>query len=308
MNVLAIIDSFKGTISSKKLGEIIKEEFDAKGHNVDVIPVADGGEGFCEAIEEILLSRGLEISKKSLIVNDPLFRKIESYYIICNSTKTAYIELAKASGISLLSKEELNPYITSTYGFGELIVDAIKNNCKKVVLGIGGSATNDAGCGMLEALGMKFYNGNEELITQINNTDVGTVDYVDDNEFKNIIRDIEFVVLSDVTNPLLGEDGATYVFSPQKGAKKEDLSFLEDNIKNFAILNKTNINSRGAGAAGGVVYALLTYLNAKLYSGIDYILDLIDYEKLIEKYDVIVTGEGKIDNQSLSGKVVFLPQ
>ena len=305
MNVLTIIDSFKGTITSKKLGEIVKEELEAKGHNVDVIPVADGGDGFCDAIEDILISKKTKYTRKEITVNDPLFRKVDSYYLIANDTKTAYIELAKASGLSMLSKEELNPLITSTYGFGELIKDAIKKGCKKIVLGIGGSATNDGGCGMLEALGVKFYNGNEELIKQINNTDVGTVEYIDDLEFKSKIEGIEFVVLSDVTNPLLGEDGATYVFSPQKGAKKEDLSYLEENIANFARLNKTHINTPGAGAAGGVGYALLTYLNAKLYSGIDYILDFINYEDLISKYDLIITGEGKIDNQSLSGKVVF---
>ena len=305
MNVLTIIDSFKGTITSKKLGEITKEELEAKGHNVDVIPVADGGDGFCEAMEDIFASQKINYSKRKVVVNDPLFRKIDSYYLIDDDNKIAYIELAKASGINLLEEEELNPLITSTYGFGELIADAIEMGLKKIVLGIGGSATNDAGCGLLDALGMKFYNGNEELITQINNTDVGTVDHFDDSILKDKIEGIEFVVLSDVTNPLLGKEGATYVFSPQKGAKEEDLEYLEQSIYNFAKHNKTHINTPGAGAAGGVGYTLLTYLNAKVYSGIDYILDLINYENMIQNYDLIITGEGKIDSQSLSGKVVF---
>ena len=305
MNVLTIIDSFKGTITSKKLGEIVKEELEAKGHNVDIIPVADGGDGFCDAMEDIFISQNVKYKKVTLDVMDPLFRKISSYYLVDVKEKTAYIELAKASGINLLDNLELNPLITSTYGFGELINDAIKKKYKKIVLGIGGSATNDAGCGMLEALGVKFYNGNGDLITQINNTDVGTVEYLDDKEFKEKIEGIEFVVLSDVTNPLLGPNGATYVFSPQKGAKAEDLEYLESNIYNFAKLNKTFISHPGSGAAGGVGYALLTYFNAKLYSGIDYILDLIDYDNLVKKYDLIITGEGKIDNQSLDGKVIF---
>ena len=305
MNVLTIIDSFKGTITSKKLGEIVKEEFEAQGHNVDVIPVADGGDGFCDAIEDILISQKINYKKMTLDVMDPLFRKVSSYYLVDIKGKIAYIELAKASGLNLLDGLELNPLITSTYGFGELINDAIKHKYKRIVLGIGGSATNDAGCGMLEALGVKFYNGNGELIKQINNTDVGTIEYLDDSDFKKKIEGIEFVVLSDVTNPLLGSNGATYVFSPQKGAKEEDLEVLEENIYNFAKRNKTYINHPGSGAAGGVGYALLTYFNAKLYSGIDYILDLIHYEELVKKYDLIITGEGKIDNQSLDGKVIF---
>ena len=305
MKVLTIIDSFKGTITSKKLGEIVKEELEAKDHSVDVIPVADGGDGFCDAIEDIFISQNIKYKINKVEVKDPLFRKISSYYLVDTNNKIAYIELAKASGLNLLSSDELNPLITSTYGFGELISDAIKKKYKKIVLGIGGSATNDAGCGMLEALGVKFYNGNGDLITQINNTDVGTVEYLDDLDFKEKIKDIEFVVLSDVTNPLLGDNGATYVFSPQKGAKKEDLEYLESNIFNFAKLNKTYINAPGSGAAGGVGYALLTYCNAKLYSGIDYILDLINYDDLVKKYDLVITGEGKIDNQSLDGKVIF---
>lgn len=305
MNVLTIIDSFKGTISSKELGEITQEELGAKGHNVRVIPVADGGDGFCDAIEYILISNNTKYERKNLNVLDPLFRNIESYYLVDLDNGIAYIELAKASGISLLSKEELNPFITSTYGFGQMIFDAINQGIKKIVLGIGGSATDDCGSGMLEALGVKFFNARDELITNINNTDLETVEYYDDDELEERIKDVEFIVLSDVTNPLLGRTGATYVFASQKGAKEEDLPYLEKNISNFASQNITYINHPGAGAAGGVGYALLTYLKAKLYSGIDYILDLVDYEKLIENYDIIITGEGKIDRQSLNGKVVF---
>ena len=305
MNVLTIIDSFKGTITSKRLGEITKEELEAKGHKVDVIPVADGGDGFCDAIEDIFISQGVNYTKKKVVVSDPLFRLIESFYLVDEDKKIAYIELAKASGINLLDTSELNPLITSTYGFGELINNAIISGYKKIVVGIGGSATDDAGCGMLEALGVKFYNGNGESIKQINNTAIGYVEYIDDSVLKEKIKDVEVIVLSDVTNPLLGENGATYVFSPQKGAKKEELEVLENNIINFTKINQTHINTPGAGAAGGVGYALLTYLNAKLYSGIDYILDLIDYDNLVNKYDLIITGEGKIDSQSLGGKVIF---
>ena len=305
MNVLTIIDSFKGTITSKRLGEITKEELEKEGHNVDVFPVADGGDGFCDAILDILIAKKIKYKIRKIKVHDPLFRLIESSYLIDLDKKTAYIELAKASGISLLKKDELNPFVTSTYGFGELINDAIKQGIKKVVLGIGGSATNDAGGGLLEALGLKFYNQDEEELSRMNNEQVGLVSHVDDELLRENIKETEFIVLSDVTNPLLGDSGATYVFSPQKGAKTSDLELLENNIINFSTLNKTHINDSGAGAAGAVGYALLTYLNATVYSGIDYILDLVDYDNLIKNYDVVITGEGKIDSQSLGGKVVF---
>ena len=305
MKILTIIDSFKGTITSKRLGEITKEVLESRGHSVDIIPVADGGDGFCDAIGEILLTKKINFQNEVKTVFDPLFRKISSYYYISSDTKTAYIELAKASGINLLSRDELNPFITSTFGFGELIKDAIEKGCKEIVLGIGGSATNDAGCGMLEALGVKFYDKNNNSIFHINNEKLSQINSIDYEELKKLISDVKVIVLSDVTNPLLGDKGATYIFSSQKGAKKEDLKLLESNISSVAKYNKEQINTAGAGAAGGVGYALLTYLNAKMYSGIDYILDLIDYDNLIEKYDVIITGEGKIDNQSLGGKVVF---
>ena len=305
MNVLTIIDSFKGTITSKRLGEITKEELEKKGHNVDIISVADGGDGFCDAIEDILITKKTKYKIRKLKVYNPLFKKIDSYYLIDKDNNVAYIELARASGINLLSREELNPFKTSTYGFGELISDAIKQGIKKIVLGIGGSATDDAGVGLLEALGLKFYNQDEEELSKMNNEKAGLVSHIDCDLLREKLKEIEFTVLSDVTNPLLGDGGATYVFSPQKGARIEDLETLEKNIMNFSSLNKTHINDGGAGAAGGVGYALITYLNAKLYSGIDYILDLVDYDKLIEKYDIIITGEGKIDSQSLGGKVVF---
>lgn len=305
MNVLTIIDSFKGTITSKRLGEIAKEELERKGHNVDIIPVADGGDGFCDAIEDILIAKKTKYKIRKVKVNNPLFKKIDSYYLIDSDNKIAYIELAKASGINLLSRDELDPFKTSTYGFGELINDAIRQDIKRIVLGIGGSATDDGGTGLLEALGLKFYNQDEEELKNMNNEKAGLISHIDDELLREKLKEIEVVVLSDVTNSLLGDSGATYVFSPQKGARTEDLKTLENNIINFSNFNKTHINDSGAGAAGGVGYALLTYLNAKLYSGIDYILDLVDYDNLIKKYDVIVTGEGKIDSQSLGGKVVF---
>ncbi len=305
MNVLTIIDSFKGTISSKRLGEIAKEELEKKNHHVDIIPVADGGDGFCEAIEDVFKVHHTKYKEEKMAVHDPLGRLIDSSYLVDLNTNTAYIELARASGISLLSIDELNPFITSTYGFGELISGAIKKGYKRIVLGIGGSATNDAGSGLLEALGLLFLDKEKKIITNLNNEKLSLVESVDRTNLEEKTKDIEFIVLSDVTNPLLGKSGATYVFSPQKGAKKADLKDLESNISYFARLNNEYINKAGSGAAGGVGYALQAYLNAKIYSGIDYILDMVDYDNLVNNYDVVITGEGKIDRQSLDGKVVF---
>ena len=303
MKVLSIIDSFKGTITSKQLNEIVKEELEKKGHIVDCITIADGGDGFCEAIADILEN----VKYKKVRVYNPLFQEIESEYLVDEVNNTAYIELAKASGINLIKKEELNPYITSTYGFGQLIDDAINSNIKRIIVGIGGSATNDGGSGMLEALGVKFLDANKQVIKHISNNRFKDIKSIDAKKFYEKINNkgIEFITLSDVSNPLLGETGATYIFSPQKGAKKESLSELEDNMRYFSSFKKEYRDYKGSGAAGGVGYALHAYFNAKFYPGIDYILDLVSFDKIVKKYDYVITGEGKVDIQSLLGKVIF---
>ena len=298
MKVLSVIDSFKGTITSKRLGEITKEVLSTKNIDCDYLAISDGGEGFLDAI-----SNNLELKEKYVEVNNPLFRKIKAKYLTYLE-QIAYVELAESSGIGLLSKNELNPFITSTYGLGEVIKDAINNGYKKIVIGIGGSATNDGGSGMLEALGCKFYH-NEELITHISNYKFKEITKIDDSEFNKTIDGVEFVVISDVTNPLLGEKGATYVFSRQKGAKESQLPELEENMKFYGNFKKEYMTSPGSGAAGGVGFALHAYFNAQFYPGIDYILDSINFDQLINDYDYIITGEGKVDDQSFLGKVVF---
>ncbi len=300
MNILTIIDSFKGTITSKELGEMTKQGLEKKGHKVDYVTTSDGGEGFLEAFYDILNGKG---KYHYLNCFDPLGRKIETCFL--ENEDTAYLEMAKSSGICLLKKEELNPFIATTYGFGQVIDYCIHQGFKKIVIGIGGSATNDCGVGMLEALGVKFYNRNNQMMKDLQNKDFNKIGYVDDSELKKKIKNISIVVLSDVANPLLGPNGATYVFSKQKGALDVDLSTLEHNIKCFSKFKPEIENYLGSGAAGGVGYALRAYLNAEFHKGLDYILDLINYEKMIEQYDVVITGEGKVDKQSLLGKVVF---
>lgn len=298
MKVLSVIDSFKGTITSKRLGQITKEELEKKGIECKYLSISDGGEGFLDAI-----SNNLKLDEIIVTVNNPLFKKIEARYLSDN-LNTAYVELAESSGISLLTKDELNPYIASTYGLGEVILDAIKKGHKKIVVGIGGSATNDGGSGMLEALGCKFYN-NDKIISRISNNKFKQITRIDDSVLNENIAGIEFVVISDVSNPLLGEKGATYVFSRQKGAKNEDLEILESNMKHYGLFKKDYLEYPGAGAAGGVGFALQAYFKAKFYPGIDYILESIDFDNLIKEYDYIITGEGKVDDQSFLGKVVF---
>lgn len=296
MKILSIIDSFKGTITSLRLGELVKEEQEKKGNEVKSIAIADGGDGFLDAI-----SQNIPLDKVYINVCDPLFRKVESYYMLSKDKKTAYIELAKASGINMLTEEELNPFITSTYGFGEMIYDAVKKNVENIVIGIGGSATNDCGSGMLEALGAKF---NEGKLTRMNNEKLSLVESLDLSLVKELCKNINVTVLSDVTNPLLGANGATYVFSKQKGSTEKTMPILENNIKHFASFKDEYINYPGSGAAGGVGFSLKTFLNAKMVSGIDYLLDVINYDNLYKDYDLIITGEGKIDSQSMQGKVI----
>ena len=300
MKVLSIIDSFKGTISSKRLNELVTLELVNKGHIVDSITIADGGDGFLDAILGIIEN----VEVKKVMVNDPLFRSIESEYLIDKLNNTAYIELAKASGINLLTKEELNPFVASTYGLGELINDAINQGIKKIIIGIGGSATNDGGSGMLQALGVKFFDNKNQEIKNISNGKFKLINHIDETLFLEKIKGIEFITLSDVVNPLLGPTGATYIFSPQKGAKIDELEILESNMKYYSSF-KEGLEKPGSGAAGGVGYALHAYFKSKFYPGIDYLLDLIDFDKLVDNYDYIITGEGKVDIQSLLGKVIF---
>lgn len=304
MKALIMIDSFKGTITSKRLGEITQEEMSKKGIDSKYYPIADGGDGFLDAIEVFL-----KLKKVDIKCLDPLYREIDSYYLYDEDNKTAYIELAKTSGINLVKKEELNPYVATTFGLGQMIESAISNGSKKIVLGVGGSATNDGGLGMLEALGVKFFNKDNEEMSHLSNKDMRNIVRIDNSNFKKKIAKVKFLVLNDVTNPLLGENGATYVFSPQKGAKSEDLAVLESNMKYYSLVvsNLFGIdksNYPGCGAVGGCGYALMTFCKAKFIPGIEYLLDLLEKNQDVDDYDMIITGEGKIDSQTLNGKVV----
>ena len=302
MKALILIDSFKGTLTSKELGQITKEELKKKNIESDYFPISDGGDGFLDAISSVV-----DLTKVEVKTFDAFLRPIHSYYLVNEKENVAYIELAKSAGINLVKKEELNPFVASTFGLGVTISDAIEKGYKKIVVGIGGSATNDGGSGMLEALKAKFYSKGT-LVSNMNNQKLGLIDDIDISELRKFTKGIEFLVMSDVNNPLLGEKGATFVFSKQKGAKEEELVKLEANMTNYKLVSEKVLGfdyskEFGSGAAGGVGFGLRAYLGAKFQAGIDYLLNQLS-QKDLSSYDTVITGEGKIDSQSLDGKVI----
>ncbi len=303
MNVLIAPDSFKGSISSREVANYIEKGFKKilPQANIKKVPIADGGEG---TVESVIESAGGSILKA--VVHDPLMRKINSFFGILDNGKTAVIEMAAASGIGLLSPEEQNPWHTTSYGTGELIKAALYEGCSNIILGIGGSATNDAGAGMLRALGVKFTDktGNEVkhgggFLSEISSFDVSRLD--------KRIKAAKIQVASDVSNPFTGITGASLVYGPQKGANEDMVFKLDKNLKHFAylikkILNKDIESIPGAGAAGGMGGGLLAFFDAELIPGFQLISRITGLEALIKNSHMVITGEGKIDNQTLYGK------
>ena len=302
MRVVVAMDSFKGTFSSKEVGEFVKRGIKVVYPDaiVEVFLVADGGEGTLDAI--IFQTHGQYINVK---VNAPLGNQINAKYGIVDSN-IAIIEMAEASGLGLVPEDKRNPLITSSFGTGQLIKDALDYGCKKIIIGIGGSATNDGGIGLLKALGIRFLDKNGfdigdgggalELLTKIDAT-----------MLDKRLADTEVLVACDVSNPLCGEQGASSVYGPQKGATPEMISKLDENLHHFSSLvtqtfSIDNANIHGSGAAGGVGYALITFCNASLQRGIDIVIETVKIEEAIKNADIVITGEGRIDAQSLYGK------
>ena len=291
MKIVIASDSFKGSLTSVEVAQAATRGIKAVYPDCEVVAVnvADGGEGTVETVVEAL---GGEIVRCT--VSDPLGRPIQARYGIAG--KKAIIEMAAASGLPLLQPSERNPWMTSTYGTGEMIMDAIQRGCSQFLVGIGGSATNDAGTGMLQALGFKFYNFNGKEITDL-----------DDSFVLKSVKEAQFIVACDVDTPFCGPEGAAPVFAPQKGADAEMVARLDAGMTSFAhvIENKYGINIvpvTGAGAAGGMGGAFRAFLDAKLQRGIEMVLDSIDFNAIIQDADLIITGEGKIDFQTAKGK------
>ena len=302
MKIVIASDSFKGSLTSVEVAQAATRGIKAVYPDCEVVAVnvADGGEGTVEAVVEAL---GGEIVRCT--VSDPLGRPIQARYGIAG--KKAIIEMAAASGLPLLSPEERNPWKTSTYGTGEMIMDAIQRGCSQFLVGIGGSATNDAGTGMLQALGFIFYDFNGKEITDCRGGRLLDIVDLDDSCVPEAVRKAEFVVACDVDTPFCGPEGAAPVFAPQKGADAEMVKKLDAGMASFAkvIERKYKMNIipvAGAGAAGGMGGAFRAFLDAKLQRGIEMVLDSIDFNAIIQDADLIITGEGKIDFQTAKGK------
>jgi glycerate 2-kinase len=304
MKVVIAPDSFKGSVSSTKAASLIEHSIKLINEGIEtvVIPMADGGEGTVDAFLAIFGGERIEET-----VEDPLGREITAFYGWLGKEKTAVIETAAASGLPLLKEEELNPYLASTYGTGQLIKSALNKGAKKIIVGLGGSATVDAGTGCLQALGVRFLDetGTELRACGGNLRNIHSIDY---SQLDARLENTEIIVASDVTNPLLGPNGAVYVFGPQKGIKEQELPIFEEYMSHYAtVVNQTvqkdEINSPGSGAAGGFGFSLQSFLSIQMISGFELIAKLSRLEEHIKEADLVITGEGKFDSQSLYGKV-----
>lgn len=277
MKIICAFDSFKGCMTAKEACDAAAAGLHEQYPDAEIVclPISDGGEGMVESIADSIGAKMVSVE-----VHDPLMQIIEAKYAISTDGETAYMEMAAASGLPLVPEDKRNPMLTTTFGVGDMLLDAITRGCKKIVMGIGGSATCDGGKGMVDCLKDK------------------------------LPLPLEITVASDVNNPLYGENGAAYIFAPQKGATPEQVKILDEQLRNFARETESRgialpylADYPGAGAAGGLGYGLMAYLGATLKSGIDLVLDTIRFDEQIKGADFIVTGEGKSDKQTLMGKV-----
>ena len=303
MKILIAPDSFKESLESLEVCHAIQSGFRQVFPNADytLLPMADGGEGTSAVLSYVLGGRWKEVN-----VHDPLMRPITAKYLLLPDA-TAVIEIAQACGLHLLTVAERNPVITSSYGVGELITDALNEGVKRIIIGLGGSATNDAGLGMLTALGITFYDINENILAQ-GGGELARLQKLDDTNFHAKVLNTVFEVACDVTNPLCGQLGASAIFGPQKGASPQRVEELDKALNHFATICEQHgyqacQEIAGAGAAGGLGYALMTFCNAQLKSGFDTIAESTNLSQHIANADLVITGEGKLDAQTAMGKV-----
>jgi len=307
MKIIVCPDSFKGSMSAVTaagaIAEGLRRGFGSDEITVVEMPLADGGEGTVEA-----LVRGTGGTLRRVPVHDPLMRPIEATYGNLGDGETAAIEMAAASGLTLITDDERNPLIASTYGTGELVRDALMQGVTKLVIGIGGSATNDAGAGAMSALGARFLDDSGNGLPP-GGAALAKLAAIDMTGFSVPAGDVEVRVACDVTNPLCGPTGASAVFGPQKGATPEMVAMLDYALANFARvverdLGRSIADLPGAGAAGGLGGALAAFLNANLVSGIDLVLDAAGFEDAVAGASLVITGEGRIDEQTAHGKTI----
>jgi len=296
-------DSFKGSLSATEAAQAMAAGIRSLDSSIEtlILPVADGGEGTMESL--IRATHGKTIS---VTVSDPLRRSITAEYGVLGDGETCVIEMAKASGLTLLITEELNALRATSFGTGELILDALDKGYRKFIVGLGGSATNDGGTGMLKALGMKFQNYLGEELNDGGGA-LKELARIDLTQFDRRIAESEFIIASDVDNPFIGHNGATFVFGPQKGATEELVDILDRNLKILADVIECSIgisihNKEGAGAAGGMGGAFQAFFPSMMKPGIQVVMEAVDFESRILDADLVLTGEGKSDAQTLSGK------
>lgn len=323
MKIVIASDSFKGSLASIEVAQSIEMGILDVFPSCDVVKVAvaDGGEGTMDALCQSLGGKVVRIP-----VEDPIGRTINASYVILEDGNTAVLEMSSASGLTLLTPAERNPMLTSTYGTGQLIDDAIGRGCRRFLVGIGGSATNDAGMGMLTALGYRFLDAEGNELPGAGPS-LSKVCGIDCSGVSQAVRDSEFIVACDVDSPLYGPDGAAYVFAPQKGADPDMVKALDDGLRHYAdvvasytgkipmhggpsctgetSIMKDAASMSGAGAAGGLGYAFVAFFGARLQRGVDMVLDAVGFDSIIEGADLVITGEGRIDAQTLTGKTPY---
>lgn len=304
--IVVASDSFKGSLTSFQVAHIVEDSVREACPSCEVVKVsvADGGEGTMDALQQTLGGERI-----SLTVIDPLGRPVQASYVILDDNVTAVLEMSAASGLTLLTAEERNPSKTSTIGTGELICDALNRGCRKFLVGIGGSATNDAGMGMLHALGYRFKDASGIELDPVGGSMI-KVASIDMAGRHPALSEAQFIVACDVKAPLYGPEGAAYVFAPQKGADEDMVSSLDEGLYRFAEVAEETMGYdcsgfEGAGAAGGLGFAFMQFLGARLEKGVEMVLDGVHFDELIDGSDLIITGEGCIDHQTLTGKTPY---
>ena len=303
MKVVVAIDSLKGSLSSIEAGMAIRDGILAAKPDAEVIvkPLADGGEGTTDALIE-----GMNGKRIDLTVTGPMHSPVDAYYGYLADSHTAVMEMASAAGITLVPAEEKNPLLATSYGVGEMMNDALQKGCRNFIIGIGGSATNDGGIGMFKALGVRFLDENGEDAGEGGQA-LARVEQIDVSGLNPLLKECQIQVACDVNNPLCGENGSTYVYGPQKGVTEDRKKQLDEDMAHFArITSKTlgndYLDTPGAGAAGGLGFAFLSYIGAALTPGIELILNAVGLEQELSDADVVVTGEGCLDFQTAMGK------
>lgn len=305
MKILVVPDSFKGSISAVEAASTIRAAIENKWPSMQVtsLPASDGGEGFTEVIKNYVDGDWIDCVTKG-----PLGAPRKSKFIWSNTYKTAIIEMAEASGLTLIPSVKANPWHTTTYGTGLLMNTALDLGAKKIILTLGGSATNDGGAGALMALGAKISDEKGEPI-EFGCRGLDTAHTVDFNSLHPRLASCDLVLATDVDNPLLGEQGATYIYAPQKGASSDELAEMEKSMKNWANLLEKSVGKKmaqtpGAGAAGGLSFGLLSLPKASIMSGFELFAQLTDLNKKIKDANLVISGEGRLDMQSLQGKFI----